>query len=243
MFGEMGMGQRCFQNWCHDRFVYASQPACLSSLVLCCPVPDEPWRVQKAALLQNMSRAGEKGGGCGFGEKGSVQKHWPLRPSLRRTPNATIKQVVRPPPTEQADLLQCVSQFDEGKKNLVDLFFFSSRTCCWRKRCDLILLNERLALPPPVRDSRRKLKGMLLITDRLPTSRGGHMPRLMPSTPLASAQLIRWCACPPINTSNRCPFAAWSLGDASCSLAPSKQKPACLPSLHENKACGFAQRH
>lgn len=64
-------------------------PACLSPLV---PwrsprsAPDEPWRAQKAALLQNMSRAGERGGGCGFGEKGNVQKHRPPRPSRRRTP-------------------------------------------------------------------------------------------------------------------------------------------------------------
>lgn len=170
-----------------------------------------------------MSRAGERGGGCGFGEKGSVQKHRPPRPSHRRTPNATIKQVVRPPPTEQDDLLQCVCLFDEGKKAGL-AFFPRLGTWCWRNRRDLILLNERLALPPPACDSRRRLKGMLLVTDCLHTSRG-HIPQLSPST-----RLTPWHACPPINTFKRHPVAVQSLGGGGCSLAPSKQAPA--PGLH-----------
>lgn len=74
--------------------------------------------MQKAALLQNMSRAGERGGGCGFSEKGNVQKHRPPRPSrcLTAPTHATLKQVVRLPPTERANLLKCVCLFEEKKK-------------------------------------------------------------------------------------------------------------------------------
>lgn len=63
-------------------------------------------------------------------------------------PRTTIKQVVRPPPTEQANLLQCVCLFDGergGKKGRGG--FCSSGTCCRRIRRDLILLNESLSLP------------------------------------------------------------------------------------------------
>lgn len=77
--------------------------------------------------------------------------------------------------------------------------------------------------PPPVRDSRRKLKGML-ITDRLPTSRGGHIPPLLPSTLSALAQLTLWHACS-LNTFNGCPPRCAHTGrndHHNCLLTPSK---------------------
>lgn len=60
-------------------------------------------------------------------------------------PHATLKQVVRPPPTERANLLKCVCLF-EGKKKKWG-WLFGSGTCCWSIRRDLILLNESLSLP------------------------------------------------------------------------------------------------
>lgn len=64
----------------------------------------------KAALLQNMSRAGEEEVGVETGKKGNVQKHCLARHLVSTgcdipvMPPGTLKQVVKPPPTKRANL-------------------------------------------------------------------------------------------------------------------------------------------
>lgn len=80
--------------WCHIQPIFAS---------------DQPDGC-KAALLQNMSRAGEEEVGVEAG-KGQRPKTSPYTSSRSRTlwhPNhaaGTLKQVVKPPPTKRANLL------------------------------------------------------------------------------------------------------------------------------------------
>lgn len=71
---------------------------------------DWPWRVQSSTASEHVA-SWWRGGGCGIGEKGNVQKHRLARllvPTCCDIPVMlleTLKQVVKPPPTKRANLL------------------------------------------------------------------------------------------------------------------------------------------
>lgn len=99
-FSEWDVVHRCSQlslciPWCHIQPIFTG---------------DRPWRVQSSTASEHVA-SWWRGGGCGIREKGNVQKHRLACPLVSHTlwhPShaaGTLKQVVKPPPTERANLL------------------------------------------------------------------------------------------------------------------------------------------
>lgn len=114
----------------------------------CCLPVIHPDRC-KAALLGNMSRAGEEEVGVEAG-KGQQPKMSPCVASRYHTlwhPShfaGTLKQVVMPPPTKEQISSEIVYFYTKVEGGRVA---FGSGTCCWSIRFDLISVNEKPTHP------------------------------------------------------------------------------------------------